>query len=74
MHYICTTCGAAADAPGHLCSPCDSTSSCTFSGAQDASAGHSCRDKPIVMQYVCSGCGRVAEERSHLCNPEPIME
>jgi len=74
MAYTCTTCGAAAETPGHLCSPCDTTSSCGFCGTSEAGARHVCRDKLVAMQFFCSTCGRVAEEENFLCNPSPITE
>lgn len=74
MAYTCTTCGAVAETPGHLCSPCDESSPCNSCGAQEADSRHSCRDKPVAMQFYCTSCGRVAEESSFLCNPSPIGE
>lgn len=74
MAHTCKTCGAVADSPAHLCSPCDDTSDCTFCGAPKVDIRHVCRDKLSEMQYVCGGCGRVAMEESHLCKPEFIGE
>jgi len=74
MAYTCTTCGAIAETPGHLCSPCDDRSPCHYCGAQEAGARHICRDKLVAMQFYCTSCGRVAEKNSLLCNPLPIDE
>lgn len=74
MAYTCMTCGAVADSPGHLCSPIDASTSCTFCGTETTEKRHVCRDKLAAVQYYCSTCGQVAEERSYLCNPEPIIE
>jgi len=74
MAYICTTCGATTETPGHLCSPCDTTLPCNFCGAPEAGARHMCREKLTAVQYFCTSCGRVAEERSFLCNPAPVIE
>lgn len=74
MAYTCTTCGAVADTPGHLCSPCDDTSTCNFCGTPKVDARHVCRDKLAAMRFTCTACGRVAEEKNHLCNPVPILE
>lgn len=74
MAYICTTCGAVAESPGHLCSPRDGTTSCTFCGTKTTEKRHMCRDNLATVQYFCSNCGQVAEERGYLCHPEPIIE
>jgi hypothetical protein len=74
MAYTCTTCGASAETPGHLCSPCDETSSCNFCGKSKAEARHICRDKLVALQFFCTTCGRVAEKENFLCKPSPITE
>jgi len=72
MAYTCKNCGAVADAPGHLCNPCDDEAKCSFCGAVAKESKHVCKDKLSAMQYVCGGCGRVAMEKHHLCQPNPI--
>lgn len=73
MAHTCTTCGAVADSPGHLCAPCDDASSCSFCGTPEVDTRHVCRDKLLAMKFVCGGCGRVAMEENHLCKPTPII-
>lgn len=72
MAYSCKNCGAVAEAPGHLCNPCDDKSKCSFCGKPDTEPQHICKDKLQAMKYVCGGCGRVAMEEQHLCRPNPI--
>jgi hypothetical protein len=72
MAYTCKNCGAVADAPGHLCNPCDDKQKCSFCGSPAVESMHMCKDKLSAMQYVCGGCGRVAMEKHHLCKPTPI--
>ncbi len=74
MAHTCTTCGAVADSPGHLCNPCDDETSCSFCGAPEVDSKHVCSDKLSAMQYVCGGCGRVAVEEDNLCEPQPIKK
>ena len=66
------TCGAVADEPGHLCSPCGDKAACSFCGAPAVDTAHMCKDKLSAMKYVCEGCGRVAMEEDHLCKAKPI--
>ena len=72
MAYTCKNCGAVAEAPGHLCSPCDDKEKCSFCGEPQADARHICKDKLSAMKFSCEGCGRVAMEANHLCKPSPI--
>jgi hypothetical protein len=72
MAYTCKNCGAVANAPGHLCNPCDDKSKCSFCGAPSVDAKHVCKDKLGAMKFSCSACGRVAMEKEHLCKPAPI--
>jgi predicted RNA-binding Zn-ribbon protein involved in translation (DUF1610 family) len=72
MAYSCSTCGAVADAPGHLCNPTEDTANCGFCGTPEVDTKHICRDKLIAMKYVCDNCGRVAMESAHLCKPTAI--
>ncbi len=74
MRYLCTTCGAAAETPGHLCSPCDVFSAGILCTKSDANTGFACGNKPAAHQFVCRTCGRKAEEQNQLCNPEPVGE
>jgi len=74
MPYTCTTCGAVAETPGHLCSPCDDALPCYSCGPSEASARHVCREQRVAVQFFCTTCGRVAEEKSFLCAPSPITE
>lgn len=73
MAYTCTTCGAIAESPGHLCSPCDNSQPCNLCGKPEDGARHLCRDQVPSMQFTCSSCGRVAEREGLLCNPVPIQ-
>jgi len=71
MAYTCLTCGMTAETPGHLCSPCDQTSSCGFCGAEKAGDRHVCRDNLETLHFFCTTCGRVANKQDFLCNPSP---
>jgi hypothetical protein len=72
MAYTCTTCGAIADRPGHLCNPCGDKAKCSFCGTSATDPRHVCKDKLAAMRYVCGGCGRTATESVHLCKPSAI--
>jgi len=72
MAYTCKSCGAVADAPGHLCNPCGDAEKCSFCGTPLVDPKHMCKDKLASMRYVCEGCGRVAMEENHLCKPAAI--
>lgn len=74
MSYTCNTCGAVADAPGHLCNPCDDKETCSFCGTPEVDARHICQDKLSAMKFTCGGCGRVAMAADHLCTPQPIIK
>jgi len=72
MAYTCKTCGAMAEAPGHLCNPCGDETECEFCGTPNVDARHLCKDRLERMRYVCTGCGRVSMEEWHVCQPSPI--
>jgi len=72
MAYSCKTCGALAEAPGHLCNPCGDERQCKSCGTPKVDARHMCKDRLEKMRYVCTGCGRVAMEEWHVCQPSPI--
>lgn len=74
MNYICTTCGAVAESPGHLCSPCDDASGFGCPKPRKDDEGHACRDHALPTLFSCATCGRVTEERQHLCNPAPMQK
>lgn len=72
MAFTCKTCGAIAESPGHLCSPCGDESACSFCGHPKTDARHVCKDKIAAMKYVCDNCGRLATKKEHLCNPSAV--
>ncbi len=72
MAHTCTTCGAVADDPGHLCNPTMEKISCSFCGAGDVGAAHICKEKLAAMKFSCQTCGRVASEEARLCKPQEI--
>ncbi|WP_310599073.1 hypothetical protein [Desulfobulbus sp.] len=74
MSFVCTTCGATAESPGHLCSPHDSATANTSGGGRDNRARHACRDLGNSVRYYCTTCGQVAEEKQNLCAPEAIAD
>ena len=45
MAYTCKSCGAVANAPGHLCNPCGDKAKCSFCGATETDHTHQCKDK-----------------------------
>jgi hypothetical protein len=65
MAYTCKSCGAVADAPGHLCNPCGDKAKCSFCGEPATEPTHVCKDKLAAMKFVCGGCGRVALIPTH---------
>lgn len=72
--YTCKTCGANAQAPGHLCNPCGEGGKCSFCGQQEADARHMCAGKLAGMKFVCGECGRVAASPDLLCKPDKIVD
>jgi len=56
MAYTCKSCGAVANAPGHLCNPCGDKAKCSFCGATETDHTHQCKDKLAAMKFVCGGC------------------
>lgn len=72
MAHTCSSCGATADDPGHLCSPTVETLNCSYCGKNDVAANHVCKDKLAALKYSCESCGRVAAENSELCKPIEI--
>ncbi|MBR9979950.1 MAG: hypothetical protein KFF50_02880 [Desulfatitalea sp.] len=72
MTYTCKRCGALANAPGHLCQPCNDRQKCRFCGRPDSDRRHVCKSKLEEMRYVCNGCGRIATDAELLCRPEAI--
>ncbi len=70
--YVCETCGALADAPGHLCNPKGEPMTCAFCGEKGAHAKHYCKGKVESIKYVCDKCGRLAETEDLLCAPKEI--
>ncbi len=72
MAHTCSTCGAMADDPGHLCNPTVSAISCSFCNTPDVGINHLCKEKLAAMKYSCESCGRVAEDAAGICRPVEI--
>lgn len=71
--YVCATCGAVAEEPGHLCNPQGAASSCSYCGQEYASGEtHYCQGKLADLKYVCEGCGRLATSKEFLCQPKEV--
>jgi len=69
MSYTCKNCGAIAEAPGHLCSPCEHESTCNYCGEEKTDTAHVCKEKLAAMKFVCENCGRVAPDKDNVCAP-----
>jgi DNA-directed RNA polymerase subunit RPC12/RpoP len=70
--YICKTCGAVANEPGHLCNPASETAKCSYCGDQVPTVQHFCKGKMDDLKYVCEGCGRLAPAKEMLCKPKDV--
>ena len=71
--YVCATCGAVAEAPGHLCNPQGAETKCSYCGVEhDAHAKHYCKGKMEDLKYVCDKCGRLATSKDFLCAPKNV--
>jgi len=71
--YVCSTCGALAEEPGHLCNPQGEKAACSYC-AQEVSPHekHFCKGKLEDIKYVCEGCGRLATKADFLCKPKDV--
>lgn len=72
MAHTCSTCGAMADDPGHLCNPTEAVISCSYCNAPDVGVNHICKEKLAAMKYSCESCGRVAADAAGVCRPVEI--
>lgn len=70
--YVCSTCGAVAEEPGHLCNPASETHTCAYCGQEAPPAQHYCKGKMDDLRYVCQGCGRLAPSEHMLCKPKEV--
>ena len=70
--YVCETCGALAEEPGHLCNPKGEAMGCTFCGEKETHPLHYCKGRVDSIKYVCDQCGRLAEKEDFLCKPKQI--
>lgn len=71
--YVCETCGALAEEPGHLCNPRGAAMSCTYCGMEHAPhEKHFCKGKMEDLKYVCDQCGRLATGEEFLCQPKKV--
>jgi DNA-directed RNA polymerase subunit RPC12/RpoP len=70
--YVCATCGALAEEPGHLCNP-EGKATCSYCGKlHEAQEKHYCKGKLDDIKYVCEGCGRLATSKDFLCKPKQV--
>jgi DNA-directed RNA polymerase subunit RPC12/RpoP len=70
--YVCATCGALAEEPGHLCNP-QGEATCGYCGkTHGAQEKHYCKGKLDDVKFVCEGCGRLATSKDFLCNPKEV--
>jgi DNA-directed RNA polymerase subunit RPC12/RpoP len=51
--YICDTCGALADEPGHLCNPKSEVEACPYCSEKHPHRSHYCKGKMEDLKYVC---------------------
>ncbi len=74
--YICKTCGKAATAKGHLCTPVPPEKSvvCEYCGVVQTDTRHVCVPKVLKLKYFCGNCGRVAVSKSIFCVPRAISQ
>jgi DNA-directed RNA polymerase subunit RPC12/RpoP len=71
--YVCKTCGAMAEEPGHLCNPEGTGMKCTYCGMEhSAHEKHYCKGKLEDLQFVCEKCGRLATSENFLCEPKKV--
>ncbi|MEJ2071674.1 MAG: hypothetical protein P8X65_09670 [Syntrophobacterales bacterium] len=71
--YVCATCGALAEEPGHLCNPQGAAMKCNYCGMEHTPhEKHYCKGKLEDIKYVCEGCGRLATSKELLCNPKEV--
>ncbi|MEW6387286.1 MAG: hypothetical protein AB1491_07200 [Thermodesulfobacteriota bacterium] len=71
--YVCETCGALAEEPGHLCNPKGAAMKCSYCGLEhEAHAKHYCKGKLGDINYVCEQCGRLATAADFLCKPKSV--
>lgn len=70
--YVCETCGALAEEPGHLCNPKGEAMTCAYCGEKGAHTKHYCKGKVESIKYVCDKCGRLSESGDLLCEPKEI--
>jgi DNA-directed RNA polymerase subunit RPC12/RpoP len=73
--YVCETCGALADEPGHLCNPKGQPLTCTYCGFEHGPhVKHFCEGKMKDLKYTCEQCGRLAPTADVLCQPKEVPE
>ncbi|MEN6346207.1 MAG: hypothetical protein ABFE16_12985 [Armatimonadia bacterium] len=71
--HSCPTCGGAACAAGHLCTPVDhEAEKCDWCGSMIVNERHMCSGKLPQVAYICNSCGRTAVSPEYLCKPEKI--
>lgn len=71
--YVCKTCGALAEEPGHLCNPQGTGLKCTYCGMEHTPhEKHYCKGKLENLKYVCENCGRLATSEDFLCKPMEV--
>ncbi len=71
--YVCETCGAMAEEPGHLCNPQGMGQKCTYCGGEaKPHEKHYCKGKMEDLKYVCEKCGRLATSKEFLCDPKGV--
>ncbi len=72
--YVCDTCGALAEEPGHLCNPKGEAMTCAYCGEKAPHLKHYCKGKLEDLKYVCEQCGRLATSEDFLCKPKAVPE
>jgi hypothetical protein len=73
--YVCETCSALAEEPGHLCNPKGEPRKCNYCGLEHAPhEKHFCKGKLEDIKYACEGCGRLATSADFLCKPKKVPE